>query len=82
MADFGTYVRLALMFGIAAVVKTILDTVVDPLIAPGCGSNLPTAVDGSMNCTLMGDATTWFLAVVVVGMVFIAFNPVIQGRGL
>jgi hypothetical protein len=83
MGTFSVYVQLALAVVFGALLKPLLDSILNPVLSVGCGANIPdVATDvGARNCAYLADVSAWFLALVLAAMfVFALSRSVVAGR--
>lgn len=80
MADFGTIIRVALIFGLAALLKDLLDTVLDGMgvTSATCTTTATSsAVNTARNCAYVSDTAQWAIAVVAVSLVVLTLQRAI-----
>lgn len=83
MGTFSVYVQIGLAVVVGALLKPLLDSILNPVLEIGCGANTPqVAIDaGARNCLYLSDVSTWFLALVLASMfIFAMSRALVAGR--
>jgi hypothetical protein len=83
MGTFSTYIQIGLAVVVGALLKPLLDSIINPVQEIACGSNIPqVAADaGARNCMYLSDVSTWFLALVLASMfIFAMSRAIVAGR--
>lgn len=78
--DFGTVIRIAIIFALAAFLKDLLDTVFEAMsvTSGNCSTTVTSGVvNTARNCAYMGDVAQWVIAIVAVSLLVLALQRAI-----